>query len=178
MSKIYSYLLVKIRRLLFLNPHVEAPAEVEYFTTDCVDEHNDGGFRELTLSVVVRQLSNGVHYEGEVKIAEAEFSYDLFLRTPFKLWGNPLTVEDYRQVMKITLRKDGEVVELNDDELAFFAPLVSGNALLFYDSFVVRLKNKKNQQPGPITTDSSKYSFSEELCQKLSQPKFGCRFVA
>lgn len=178
MMKVYSYLLVKIREFLFLKRPEEVPTAVEYFATDCIDEHDEGGFRELAVSVVVCQLSNGIHYEGEVKIAEARFSYDLFLRTPFKLWGNPLTVEDYRQVMKITLRKDGEIVELTDDEFAFFAPLVSGNALLFYDRFEVRLKNKQNQQPGPVVTDSSSYSFSAELCQKLSQPKFGCRFVA
>ena len=170
MMKIFTYLLAKIRKTP-VSLADERPIVPDRFTA----ETNREALTELPVSVVVRQITNGTHYQGEVRIAEVEFSYDLLLIAPFRFWAYPSTVDEYRRMLRITLRRrGGEIIELIDDEFEFFAPLVSRVAFEFYDSFQVRLKNKQHQHPGAIKTNSLNYSFSTELYQKL----FGDRVVA
>jgi hypothetical protein len=157
-------------------------------------------FRRIDMKVpierYVKQVHDGTHYCGYVKIANTRLEYELVFTVPIpKLddLGPAKNKDEVRGIFQITMKRGDLNIELTDDEYCFFFELLAEFALDFYDDPQTRRSNDgrlgqmlHGQGPlaalgGSITisiTDGGTLELPPELWAVLSSEKFGCTLVA
>jgi len=138
----------------------------------------------------IEQVTDGTHCKGHVKIADTKFDFDLKFSVPIPKLAEatpPKGPDGVRQLIRITLKKGAEAIELTDEEYKFFLRMLAELAVDFYHNPQTRDSNQgilglaaHGVFPGiGITasfgmTNSGSYDFPPHLCLLLSSPKFGC----
>ena len=144
----------------------------------------------------VKQVRDGSHYEGHVKIAETKFDYELVFAVPISQLDEMEPVKDKSEIrnhFQLTIKKDNANIELTDREYSFFFSMLVEFAVDFYNNPQTRDSNEGMlgdmvRGEGPIVvigasasigiTSSGPCDFQPQLCELLNGPKFGCALVA
>lgn len=154
------------------------------------------GNREVHIEKYIEQVQDGCCYKGYVLINnEIRLYYDLVFKVPIAVLVKkeelPKDVDELRNLIQITVTRDGANVELTNDEYGFFFSMVVEFAVVFYNSPQTRDSNeeflgrilRKNEPIAAICaasigmTRSGLCNFSPELCQMLSASKFGLALI-
>ncbi len=142
----------------------------------------------------VELVCHGVSYKGYIRITGVRFDYEIKFAVPlneYKPSDTPMSVDEVREKFQITVKREGKAIKLAHNEFGFFLLVLAEIVSDFYEnpltcilseSFVKsRLTGNTTGSPHFIvhnvcSTDSIRAVFSDELCQMLSDPKFGCVF--
>ncbi len=141
----------------------------------------------------IKQVRDGNHYKGHIKIADTELGYELQFAVPIPELDDLEPVEDINEVRRIfllTVKRDDTEIELTNDEYGFFFQMLAVFALEFYNNPQTRasqegligmtLRNEEGPMAEFVTsasigiTSSGEYDFPLPACRMLSTPKFGC----
>lgn len=137
----------------------------------------------------VEQVVDGKVYKGSVQVAGVKFNYE-FLFTTSVLWLEETgpAVDEMQKFFVIKLKKGGHILELSEEEYAFFLGLLLEFILNFYEnpqtrdaqnSIIIygqaRLSRSLRIKPSTIGMENEEdYDLSPRLCEVLASPKFGC----
>jgi|GEM_PF-6828536 len=138
----------------------------------------------------VQQVTDGNHYKGHVKIADAKFDYELKFAVPIPKLDEAESANgpaEVRRLIQVELKKGTEKIVLTDEEYGFFLRLLAELAVNFYHNPQTRDSNSgflglaaRGELPelgisaSFGMTKSGSYDFPPNLCQMLNAPKFGC----
>jgi len=122
---------------------------------------------QVMIKGCIHKVSHGVKYKGRLEINRVDFHYELEFDPSFaelKLHCEP---EKFKENFRVTVKKDGIIIEMNEDELGFFSAMLLGFAARFYT---------ENPDSESAITEGI-CNFPPKLCVCLSAPKFGCNIV-
>lgn len=145
----------------------------------------------------VEQVVDDKHYKGYVMIGDTKLEYELKFGIPIsRLDDNepPEEISEHRKILQLTVKKDGNAIELEDKEYSFFMYILLMFVVGFYNNPQTRANNESPitgsllRGGGPLAefgasmsigaTSTGAYSFPPDLCEVLSGPKFGCVLTA
>jgi len=136
---------------------------------------------EIEVKKHVEQILDGIQYKGYIEIAGTKFNYDLMFSIALSLLlSYPEVTEEnvIRYAPFLVVRKDGEKIELTNEEYEFFSRIIVKFVLDFYRSLLARGKGKEATAPEistPLTASSRGWrNFSLQERTILNRPKFGC----
>ena len=141
---------------------------------------------EVPTALTVVQIVDGEHYAGTATINGTKFDYDFVFVVPIPnlhTLGSEIQKKDFRNIFKLSLKKDEVPIELNDDEYELFFLLIAGFVVNFYGQPKTRNLNQSvlNKIFGPLSIAiyrTGPCRLTPEKCRLLSVPKFGCTFPA
>jgi hypothetical protein len=148
---------------------------------------------EVPVERYIGQVVEGVRYSGYLKIGGVTLDHNIEFGIPIgqlKSVEPAETEEEIRQRFAITIKRGGEDVRMTMLEYSFFFSMLVHLAIEFYENQQNRGNNAgllgstiRNEvlmsdtirASISMTSNVSCY-LSQELCQTLSEPKFGCKF--
>ncbi len=142
----------------------------------------------------VEQVKDGTDYKGFLKLAGVQLDFELKFGVPInKLDDTEVKInslDDMMRVFQISITKDGEKVEIDDDEYSLFFSLLVEHTINFYNLPQTRDTNEglvgkmmrgqglfAGSSASILVTDRVTASFDSEVQGILSNPKFGCVFA-
>lgn len=143
----------------------------------------------------VEQVVDGSHYKGHVKIGKATFNYELKFTIPIPQLDDMEPAKDVPEIRRtfvLTVEKDGQRIELTNDEYGFFFHLLVEFVLHFYNNPQTRDNNEglvglAARGDGPLShlvsvsfgMDSTvTFTLPEQVHQMLNGAKFNCELVS
>ena len=152
--------------------------------------------KKVPVERYVEQVTDGRRYKGHLIIAGTQLDYELVfgVSIPKLIDIEPAKNEDeIRQVLQITVKRNGANIELTSEEYRFFLAMIPAFAIDFHDSPQTRDSNKGMmgamlEGGGPLADIGGSASigmkksgtcvFPPKVCEMLSAPKFGCALAA
>lgn len=145
------------------------------------------------VKLVIEQVNDGVDYKGSVTIDGTKLDYALHFATPLPELDEQPELRDpgkVRQIIQLTILREGRAVELTLDEYGLFFGLIVEYVGEFYNEPQVRSNNSglvgmAMRGEGPISEIARvnmslergfRYTFPPAVLEALGQPKFGCTF--
>lgn len=150
---------------------------------------------KVSVERYVRQVRDGTHYNGDVKIGGVTFDYELLFVVPIPELEQvtpPQDASGIRSLFQLTVRKSGADIELTDKEYGFFFSMLVEFAVDFYHNPQTRDSQEgflgmtlRGEEPMSDFADASvglrsngSFNLPPELCEMLSAPKFGCSLTS
>lgn len=143
--------------------------------------------KKVAVVTYVTEIVRGTQYGGNITIAGTRFDYELIFVIPIDKLGKSkpcATKEDVRRQFPISIKRGEKPIELTTDEYGFFYNMLAERALSLYNNPQdIALKEKTLQTLQMFAASISSgissgatYDFPPELCEMLSNQKFGCTF--
>jgi len=147
---------------------------------------------KIPVDASIAQVIDGSHYKGHLKIAGTKFDFSLIFAYPIpRLNYMSISGEtgELRKLIKISVKRDKNKIELEDKEYDMFFAMIMYLALTFYDDPATRadqrgFKGAMIRGEGTLGAlglrlriglrSKGWYDLPQELCQILTGPKFGC----
>ncbi len=151
---------------------------------------------QLTVSKAVRQVVDGLKYEGTIALGQATFEYQLEFPLPIPeldAMEHEADTPTVRRLYKLTLKKGESVLELTDEEFEFFFALAAVHAVELYNLPQTRSSNEGKmgallEGKGPLAALGASVSIGmtsvmsfrppDKYRDILNAPKFDCRLAA
>jgi hypothetical protein len=150
--------------------------------------------KKVSIERQVEQVTDGTDYKGYLKFAGIQLDFELKFSVHIKhLDDTELVIkslEDIMRVFQISITRDGEKIEINDDEYGFFYALLVEHTIGFYSHSQTRdtnegLVGKIMQGQGLFSKSAATISITgtvtaelnTDIEEMMSQPKFGCVFA-
>jgi len=124
---------------------------------------------------------NGSHFQGEVTIAGAVFSYDLKFVVPIEEYVDKFsgkTTDELRRAIDIRVSKRDAELQLENDEWRVFYYLVMMPVVRIHnDRLMFPSSAKEGGNYEVVTIEGGTIGLKAETCYILSRPKFGCQLL-
>lgn len=143
----------------------------------------------------ITQVKDGLAYKGDLSIAGTVFTYELNYSRPIQEWDDMPQLTDKEEIFKffkITIKKDGEEINLDLDDSGWFFQMLVPFSVEFYNNPQTRQNNDGKLGDFVRGEDevmsscgasmaigmetSVTWNAPDEAIQFLGSPKFGVQF--
>jgi len=153
---------------------------------------------KIEIGWIIREIEEARHYAGQISITAGIFEFDLQLAGPLSQLSKRHPITDFdgeRLVYQLSLKKDGQEINLSGEEFYFFLSFIMEFTLgcylkglcdrvekLFHGKITGFIPQDNGQESDSAQhgddTQSDIYEITPALCAMLNDPKFDCKIVA
>ena len=133
---------------------------------------------QVSVTVVITQVTDGKEYKGEVVFGQTTFEYVLVFTIPIPNLDahfNPLHTESLPKIFQITVTKEGDEIPLTKEEYEIFFHLLAVEAINFYD--VAHLNVPSSLLESAALPRDLIITLPDEYVALLNAPKFDCQLA-
>jgi hypothetical protein len=150
---------------------------------------------KVPFETYIEQVVDGTQYKGHILIGKAKLDYKLTFAVPIPQLDDMPEIEGpdaVRRIFQITLKRDGNAIELTSEEYSLFFQMIVEFAVDFYNNPQTRSSNEGRmgemlKSMGPLAaydasmsigiTSKGSCDFPPAVCEMLNKQKFGCALI-